>query len=576
MWCLLLAANAEAATWYADTDGDTYGDAAVTVDGDTAPSGYVADDTDCNDTDAAIHPAAADTCNGLDDDCSGLQDDGGDCPCNVEYDGTHVYQFRTSHEKWTDAQTTCATYGYGLAGVNSAAENTWVDATADAYSTEKWWFGFNDRATEGTWVWDDGSDVTYTNWHSGEPNDSGGDEDCGQFNRYTDTTWNDEPCSSKFYFICEFATPTDWYLDLDGDGYGDPTTGLFSSDTPSGYIADGSDCDDGDVAVNPAATETCNGRDDDCNGAADDGLPTATWYTDADGDTYGDPATSVSACAEPAGASADATDCDDTDATVFPGATETCDHGDDDCDGSVDEGLPTSRWHADADGDTYGDPSTATVDCAAPAGSTADASDCDDTRASVSPAGTEVCNALDDDCDGAVDDVASPPSWYADADRDGYGDPKVRVDACTSPDGYTEDSRDCDDAQSTIHPGALEAKNGRDDDCDGRVDEGLDTGGDTDTDSDTDSDTDTDADTYTDADTDTDTDTDADTDTDTDTDTDAEPDSGRDTADTARRPWDTGTVTGHKCGCEAAGSPSPLLSVLALLLLRRRRTAVRS
>ncbi|HIF07143.1 MAG TPA: lectin, partial [Gemmatimonadetes bacterium] len=63
--------------------------------------------------------------------------------------------------------------------------------------------GFNDRSSEGTWVWSDGSSVSYTNWHSSEPNDSGG-EDCGQMNRYHPTeTWNDEPCSVSFNYICE-------------------------------------------------------------------------------------------------------------------------------------------------------------------------------------------------------------------------------------------------------------------------------------------------------------------------------------------------------------------------------------
>ena len=87
--------------------------------------------------------------------------------------------------------------------IDDKTENIWNDNTADAYSTGKWWMGMNDIASEGTWAWSDGTTVSYTNWHSGEPNDGGGNEDCGQLNRFTDETWNDEPCSSAFAYICE-------------------------------------------------------------------------------------------------------------------------------------------------------------------------------------------------------------------------------------------------------------------------------------------------------------------------------------------------------------------------------------
>jgi hypothetical protein len=193
----------DAVTYYDDADGDGYGDESASTTSCTAPSGTVTDATDCEDADASISPGATETCDGIDDDCSGAIDDGGACPCNVEYYDGDTYLYCTSGLAWTDAEASCASFGYHLLTIDDRAENIWNDNTADAYSTGKWWMGLNDIASEGTWVWSDGTPLSYTNWHSGEPNDGGGNEDCGQLNRFTDETWNDEPCSSAFAYICE-------------------------------------------------------------------------------------------------------------------------------------------------------------------------------------------------------------------------------------------------------------------------------------------------------------------------------------------------------------------------------------
>jgi hypothetical protein len=106
---------------------------------------------------------------------------------------------------WSDALATCETYGYHLLTIDDVGENTWADDTADLYSNGKWWMGYTDAGTEGIWAWQDGSTSTFTAWASGEPNDSGAGEDCGQLNRFhPEYTWNDEPCYSTFRFVCEY------------------------------------------------------------------------------------------------------------------------------------------------------------------------------------------------------------------------------------------------------------------------------------------------------------------------------------------------------------------------------------
>lgn len=137
--------------------------------------------------------------------------------------------------------------------------------------------------------------------------------------------------------------PVTWYADADMDTYGDATTTALACDAPSGYVADATDCDDDNSAVNPAATEVCNGLDDDCNASIDEGLLFTTSYADVDMDTYGDAGNTTTACdGVPAGYVTDDTDCDDSESSVYPGAVEVCDGLDNDCDGEYDEGTATA------------------------------------------------------------------------------------------------------------------------------------------------------------------------------------------------------------------------------------------
>jgi len=157
---------------------------------------------------------------------------------------------------------------------------------------------------------------------------------------------------------------------------------------------------------------------------------------------------------------------------VYPGAVEVCDGIDNDCDGDVDiDAAAPPTWYADSDGDTWGDPTAPALGCEPPDGHVADLTDCDDTDAAVHPGAEEVCDGIDNDCDGLADiGAVDAPTWYEDADSDGYGDPTSVVQACEQPDGYVDNPADCADDDPFTYPGAPERCNGFDDDCNGETD----------------------------------------------------------------------------------------------------------
>lgn len=118
-----------------------------------------------------------------------------------------------------------------------------------------------------------------------------------------------------------------WHEDGDADGHGDPAVFVESCDQPAFWVSAGDDCDDADASAHPGATETCDGVDDDCDSEIDEGLETGTWWDDADGDGFGDPATQTTGCSPPEHPVDNADDCDDADNLTYPGAPETCGDG---------------------------------------------------------------------------------------------------------------------------------------------------------------------------------------------------------------------------------------------------------
>ncbi|MCB9745951.1 MAG: hypothetical protein H6740_25475 [Alphaproteobacteria bacterium] len=404
---------ADAPTWYADADADGYGDELSGVASCEAPEGFVAEGGDCDDTDAAYNPAAAE------DDCAD--------PNDYNCDGSVGY---------ADAD------GDGFAACEECDD---ADAAIHPDASE---------------VCDDI------------------DNDCdGLIDDLDDDL--------------DASTGGTFYQDTDSDGYGDSDFSTAACEAPTGYVADSSDCDDGDGAVNPAAAEVCDDVDNDCDGLVDDADDSvdastgASFYADGDGDGYGLSSDSAQACEAPSGYVADSSDCDDADAAVNPAASEVCDDIDNDCDGDIDDDdssvdLSTgATFYADGDGDSYGDAGSSQAACDQPGGYVSDSTDCDDGDSAINSAATEVCDGVDNDCDGDIDDddgsvdLSTGATWYADSDGDSYGDASSSQAACDAPSGYVSDSSDCDDGDSGANPGASEACDGVDNDCDGSVDDGL-------------------------------------------------------------------------------------------------------
>lgn len=133
----------------------------------------------------------------------------------------------------------------------------------------------------------------------------------------------------------------------------------------------------------------------------------------------------------------------------------------------------------DADGDTYGNPNvsfTNSVAVACPSGWVSNNLDCNDANVNINPNALEICNGLNDDCDGQTDEGFPILDKFADLDGDGFGDPFSifsGAPTCQILPGFVTNADDCDDFDFNIFPGQVEACNGLDDNCDGVLDEGL-------------------------------------------------------------------------------------------------------
>ena len=243
--------------------------------------------------------------------------------------------------------------------------------------------------------------------------------------------------------------PILWYRDLDGDFFGDPNNAQSACTQPEGFAPKSGDCNDGNPAVNPAAEEICNGIDDNCIDGIDEGFSPSTYYADVDADGFGNSSTATQACAPIAGHVLVAGDCNDGNPDAYPQAAELCATigVDNNCDGSMDDVDPTATdrilfyLDADDDGFTLG---TGALFCPGSdnPGYRTQVSvpvDCDDDDGDAYPGAAELCATvgIDNNCNGNASDVDADASdattYYLDADGDGAGDSATATQACAPP-----------------------------------------------------------------------------------------------------------------------------------------------
>ncbi|AXY74356.1 hypothetical protein D3H65_10370 [Paraflavitalea soli] len=277
----------------------------------------------------------------------------------------------------------------------------------------------------------------------------------------------------SIYRLNNTAVISRYYQDVDKDGYGRPEGSRLSDKPISGWVLLGGDCADFDATIYPGAPELANGRDDNCNGQVDEGLPTQRYYLDVDKDGFGRNEDSKLSAIPLAGYVLVNGDCADFDATIYPGAPELANGRDDNCNGQVDEGLPMKWYYLDVDKDGFGRNENAKLSAIPLAGYVLLNGDCADFDATIYPGAPELANGRDDNCNGQADEGLPMVRYYQDVDKDGYGrEAGSRLSAIPLA-GYVILGGDCNDFDATVYPGAAEVKNGRDDNCDGRVDEQL-------------------------------------------------------------------------------------------------------
>jgi hypothetical protein len=474
----------------------------------TVPAGFSSNNLDCNENVASINPGANEICNGIDDNCNGQSDEG--VQSTFYYDGDNdgfgtsaVFSGETAQNygasqylgswghtfNFPTPLNNLVTFNYSI--TNTAAMSQCIFrfydggnlvASVEAYPQNGETISTVHNFTSP--LFNITSVVVFSYWNPAYLNSltfnaipssvigctppagyAANNTDCDDYNANINPgeidicNTVDDDCDSGI-------DNTLYYTDADNDGYGDDSSaGVLVCLAPVGYVANNDDCNDTVDSVYLGSTEVCNNIDDDCDTQIDEGVQNS-YYADTDGDGFGAGSVTL-ACTVSTGFVTTNTDCNNTNASVYPGATEVCNTIDDDCDSQIDEGVQ-NNYYVDTDGDGYG-AGTVTLACTAPSGFVSNNTDCNNTSGTVNPGATEVCNSIDDDCDTQIDEGVQN-SYYVDLDGDGYGSGAVTM-ACSAPIGMVGNNADCDDAAAAVYPGATESCNSIDDDCDSGIDE---------------------------------------------------------------------------------------------------------
>lgn len=414
---------------YADADNDTYGDdnnfkCLCGLDANF-PMFKAIKGGDCNDGSPAANPKGSETCDAVDNDCDGATDEEGAANCTVWYADTDADAYGDK----MNAKCLCAPSPPYM----SALSNDCNDKNQQVYPAAP--------------------------------------EICDNVDNNCNSQIDEENAQGCTYF----------FLDDDGDGYGTTTNGkcLCKATKPYSAVQPG-DCNDANTQVRPGLPEYCgDGFDNDCDGTVDetDSTGCITFYEDKDGDGFGNSQVSDCTCAPKGQLTAlIGGDCNDNDVNVRPTLTEQCDDLDNDCNGITDDAnaVGCTNYFIDVDLDNYGITAQSSCLCKAKAPYTAaQGGDCNDADPKVSPVQIETCNYKDDNCNGVIDsDAPDALKFYVDGDGDGYGGFQSK-NLC-EPDGVyvATETGDCLDSDKFVYPGQPEKCNGKDDNCDGNVDEG--------------------------------------------------------------------------------------------------------
>ncbi len=431
--------------FYMDFDGDTFGKSNDKQCSCTAISNYkvlLAKATDCDDSKALVFPGQKEDCGtNYDDNCDGSTNDVGATACVDHYMDADGDTFG----KLTDKQCTCAISGNYKVLLAKATDCDDTKIAVFPGQKETCATLYDDNCDGGTNDIDATNCIDYYMDFDGDTFGKLADKQCtcavsGKYTvllaKATDcddtnaaikpgvaelcsTVGVDDNCTGSANDVGATGC-IDYYMDFDGDTFGKLSDKQCTCTATGKYtvlLANATDCDDTNAAIKPGVAELCStvGVDDNCSGGSNEVGATGCidYYMDFDGDTFGKLSDKQCTCTASGNYKvllAKATDCDDTNAAIKPGVAELCSTVgiDDNCSGSANEVGATgcTDFYMDFDGDTFGKLSDKQCTCTLSGNYKvllANATDCDDTNAAIKPGATELCNNVDDNCNGAID-----------------------------------------------------------------------------------------------------------------------------------------------------------------------------
>ena len=452
-----------------DDDNDDYCDAGLTTVG--TPTTCSKGGGDCKDDDASVNPGKTEDCATLkDDNCNGSTNDENATGCKnfgVDADGDNYSDINGTNKCLCVAEPPLTGLTNGDCNDKNKLVNPAITEICDGVDNNC--DGKTDEGCD-----DDGDDYCDAGMATigkpaacpnggGDCNDAASSINPGAAEVCGNST--DENCNGDLNGV-DATGCSKFYYDGDNDGWAVNLALCLCSAMDNYKISNDAkvgDCDDTSALIYPGAAETCgDGKDSNCNGSQNDpgAINCKAFYKDADKDGYGGSASACLCVAEGEYITPLGGDCNESDAEVNPGASELCDNKDNNCTNGADDGC-------DDDNDDYCDSSLVTI--GSPTVCPKGGGDCDDTASAINPATLELCDNLDQDCDGVADN-------NCDSDSDGYCDAAKTV--VGTPAICTKGKGDCDDTNSLVNPGKSELCDNADNNCDGVTDEDCDADGD--------------------------------------------------------------------------------------------------